>query len=467
MDDALRYLDTAGLRRLYAARHLSPVEYTEGVLARIEALDPALGAFVTVAADRALAQAARAEKRVLGLGEAAWDDRPLLGVPLSVKDLTATEGIRTTRGSPALGDAVPGRDAPAVARLRRAGAIVLGKTTTSEGGWSAGTVNRLGPPAANPWDLSLSAGGSSGGAAAAVAAGLGIAATGTDGAGSIRIPAAFCGVVGFKPTHGRVPYVPHCPDRLAHLGPLTRTVADAELLLRVMAGPDPDDPDSLLPPPVPPAADGPLRIAWIGGLRAPGPVLPADPQRAAVERLAAAGHHVEEIPPPFDDAYPALVTLLAAAEAAASPARDDASADPARLAVVRHGRTLTAVQLVRAEAERAELTRRLASCLERFDVLAMPTVPVAPFAADAWHPDAPAYDAPLAWLSWAPAAFPFNMAGMPAVSVPAGFGPGGLPAGLQLAAARHHDALVLRVAAEVERANPWRDAHPGKDRDLT
>ncbi|MER7706585.1 amidase [Kitasatospora sp. NPDC097605] len=467
MDDALRRLDSAGLRRLYAARQLSPVEYTEDTLRLIDALGPVLGAFVTVAADRALAQAARAEERVLRLGEAAWDGRPLLGVPLSVKDLTATEGIRTTRGSLALRDAVPVRDAPAVARLRRAGAIVLGKTTTSEGGWSAGTVNRLGPPAANPWDLSRSAGGSSGGAAAAVAAGLGIAATGTDGAGSIRIPAAFCGVVGFKPSHGRVPYVPYCPDRLAHLGPLTRTVADAELLLRVMAGPDPDDPDSLLPPPVPPAADGPLRIAWIEGLRAPGPSVPADPQRAAVERLAAAGHHVETIAPPFDDAYPALVTLLAAAEAAASPVEDDGSADPARLAVVRHGRTLTAVQLVHAEAERAELARRLASCLQRFDVLAVPTVPVPPFAVDAWHPDEPAYEDPLAWLSWAPAAFPFNLAGLPAVSVPAGFGPDGLPVGLQLAAARHHDALVLRVAAEVERANPRRDAHPGKDRHLT
>ncbi|MFI1968732.1 amidase [Streptomyces cinnamoneus] len=467
MDDALRYLDTAGLRRLYAARQLSPVEFTEDTLALIADLDPALGAFVTVAADRALAEAARAEERVLRLGEAAWEGRPLLGVPLSVKDLTATEGIRTTRGSLALRDAVPGQDAPAVARLRRAGAVVLGKTTTSEGGWSAGTVNRLGPAAANPWDLSRSAGGSSGGAGAAVAAGLGIAGTGTDGAGSIRIPAAFCGVVGFKPTHGRVPYVPHCPDRLAHLGPLARTVDDAELLLRVMAGPDARDPDSLLPPHDPPAGDGPLRIAWIEGLTAPGSTGPADRQRAAVERLAAAGHHVEEIPPPFGDAYPALVTLLAAAEAAASPAADDALADPARLAVVRHGRTLSAVQLVRAEAERAELTGKLASCLERFDVLAMPTVPVPPFAVDAWHPDAPAYDDPLAWLSWAPAAFPFNMAGLPAVSVPAGFGPEGLPVGLQLAAARHHDALVLRVAKEVERANPWRDAHPGKDRDLT
>ncbi|MCD9194736.1 amidase [Streptomyces albireticuli] len=461
MDDALRHLDTAGLRRLYATRQLSPVEYTEATLRLVDDLDPLLHAFVTVAADRALADAARAERRLLALGGDAWEGRPLLGVPLSVKDLTATEGIRTTRGSLPLRDAVPDRDAPAVARLRRAGALVLGKTTTSEGGWSAGTVNRVGPPAANPWDLSLSAGGSSGGAAAAVAAGLGLAATGTDGAGSIRIPAAFCGLVGLKPTHGRVPYVPYCPDRLAHLGPLTRTVADAELLVRVMTGPDARDPDSLLPPhEAPPAPDGPLRIAWIDGLRAPAAGIPADPQRAAVERLAAAGHHVEAISPPFDDAYPALVTLLAAAEAAGTPETDDTRADPARLPVVRHGRTLTAVQLVRAEAERAELTRRLLDCLARFDVLAMPTVPVRPFAVDAWHPAAPAYDDPLAWLSWAPAAFPFNMAGLPAVSVPAGHGPGGLPAGLQLAAARHHDALVLRLAREVEAANPRRDAHP-------
>ncbi len=458
MDDALRYTDTAGLRRRYRRRELSPVEYTAATLALAASLNPALGALVTVAAERVMAQARQAEARILALGDAAWEGRPLLGVPLTVKDLTATEGVRTARGSLTARDRVPHEDAPAVARLRAAGALVLGKTTTSEGGWSAATVNRLGPPAANPWDLTRSAGGSSGGAAAAVATGIGVAATGTDGAGSIRIPAAFCGVVGFKPTYGRIPYVPYCPDRLAHLGPLARTVDDAGLLTRVMTGPDPRDPDSLHPPGAEPTAPrGPLRIGWI-----PGGACAA--QRSAVAALAEAGHLVEEIPPPFDDAYPALVTLLAAAAAAGSPEADDALADPGRLRIVAHGRRLRAVDLVRAQNARARLQQQLATCMRWFDALAMPTVAVEPFPADAWHPGGPADADPLAWLAWAPAAFPFNMAGAPAVSVPAGPGPGGLPAGLQLAAAPHHDALVLRLAREVELRAPWHHTYSERDR---
>ncbi|MCB5906282.1 amidase [Streptomyces pinistramenti] len=468
MDDSLRHTDTVGLRRLYETGALSPTAFLQDTLDLIDAQQPSLGAFVTVAADQARAAAAEAEARIRALGAAAWDEQPLLGVPVSVKDLTATRGLRTTRGSLRLRDATPDEDAPAVARLRKAGAVILGKTTTSEGGWSAATVNRLGPAAANPWDTSLSAGGSSGGAAAAVAAGLGIAATGTDGAGSIRIPAAFCGVVGFKPTHGRIPYVPHCPDRHSHLGPLTRTVADAGLLADVMTGADPRDPDSYsarhggqLPVPA-----RPLRIAWI---ETPGPAA-ADhltaPQRAAVQALADEGHRIERIPLPFDDPYPALVTILAAAEAAGSPPEHDAWADPERLRIVEHGRRLGAADLVHAEAARGGLRTQLAACTDRFDLLAMPTLTVEPFPVDAWRPADGNHD-PLSWLAWAPAAYPFNLAGMPALSLPVGLSARGLPVGLQLAAAPGHDALVLHVAREIERSLPSPPTYPGEDRRQT
>jgi aspartyl-tRNA(Asn)/glutamyl-tRNA(Gln) amidotransferase subunit A len=470
MDEALRYATAAELRAWYAGREVSPTEFTRATLDLLDACEPALHAFLTVTADLALAQAATAERLIHSLGDAAWEDRPLLGVPVSVKDLTPTEGVRTTRGSLRHAGWIPDRDAPAVARLRRAGAVLIGKTTTSEFGWSAGTVNLLAPPAANPWDSTRSAGGSSGGAAAATAAGMGIAALGTDGAGSIRVPAAFCGVVGFKPTFGRIPYAPLSPEGLSHLGPLARDVATAALVTEALAGADPDDPFSTSLPPQRPV---PARTPRIGWLRWGGPVSEVS-EVAAVARSAAQalGGDVEELEVPFADPYPHLVTILAASEAAGEQAAGEQAAepadaelsDPARLRVVEHGRGLRAVDLARAQAERLLLTRCLDRVMERFDVLAMPTVWVEPFAVDAWRPDPPSTADGLDWLAWCRAAYPFNLTGQPAISVPAGWTAAGYPVGLQLVGRRHEDRLLFRVAGQFEHARPWRHGYPRKDR---
>ncbi|MBI2878907.1 MAG: amidase, partial [Candidatus Rokubacteria bacterium] len=263
-DDDLCYLPATDLAAAIRAKALSPVEVVEAFLARIERLNPLLNAYCTLTAEAAREAAREAEAAVLA-------GRPLgalHGVPVSIKDLIITRGVRTTWGSKIHEDHVPEEDAPAVERLRAAGAILLGKTNTPELGWRGSTDNLIFGPTRNPWDPGRTAGGSSGGAAAAVAAGLGPLAVGTDGGGSIRIPASFCGIYGLKPSFGRVPIYPaSAAEALSHAGPMTRTVADAALMLEVLAGPDERDRNSL-------PADGAryaraieddlrgLRVAW-------------------------------------------------------------------------------------------------------------------------------------------------------------------------------------------------------------
>lgn len=441
------------LRDLLRRRETTVVRHVESTLDAIATVDGELDAFLSVAGEEALCDAELADARIRALGSGAWQDRPLLGVTVAVKDLIQTADLPTTRGS-LLPNRRPRMDAPAVARLRAAGAIVVGKTTTSEGGWSATTLGRLAPPTANPWDVTRSAGGSSGGSAAAVAAGLCAAALGTDGAGSIRIPAAFCGVVGFKPSFGLVPYVPTCADRLSHVGPLAGTVADIAELMAVLAGPHPDDPDStLLSATVPTLSDRPLRIGW---LEFPGTTAAV---REVSERAWAAfsDAELEQLDPPFDDPYPLLVDIIAAAEAADTAETDEPLADQGRLEIVRYGRTLSAATMLRAEAARIALRIRLAAVFEHVDLLAMATVPIVPFAR---HDPGPDRSRGLSWLSWAPAAYPFNLTGQPALSVPAGRTDSDLPVGVQLVGPRGADDLVLSVGARVEAELALRSAHP-------
>ncbi|MFF0411684.1 amidase [Kitasatospora sp. NPDC004745] len=419
------------------------------VLGAIRATDPSLGAYVEVAQARALREAEAADRLLAALGPAAFRDRPLLGVTVSVKDLIQTEGLPTRRGS-LLPNRRPAADAPSVARLRAAGAIVVGKTTTSEYGWSASTVCRVSSPTRNPWALGRTAGGSSGGSAAAVAAGLCTASLGTDGAGSVRIPAAFCGVVGFKPSYGRIPYVPPCPERLSHVGPLARTVADAAALTAVLGGADPRDPDSGTTPLVAAAEPAGLRIGWIEFPGTSGPV--RDVTEGVLPVLAALGHRVDRIEVPFPDPYRALVDILAAADAHGTAPEDDPGCDPGRLAIVRYGRSLGAAAVARAEETRLALRARLASVMESHDLLAMATVPIEAFAAEAIAPPWAADPEDLRWLSWAPAAYPFNLTGQPALSLPVGLTPAGLPVGLQLVGRVGADGLVLSTAELVETA---------------
>ncbi|MDG6106611.1 amidase family protein [Dactylosporangium aurantiacum] len=439
----------AGTRAALAAGRRTVTEHVGALLERIRAVDGELGAYVTVGGEPALRAAAEADRRIRRLGRDAWRHQPLLGVTVAVKDLIQTAQLPTGRGS-LLRNGRPQADPPLVARLRSAGAIIIGKTTTSEYGWSASTASRVAQATRNPWSARHSAGGSSGGSAAAVAAGLCDAAIGTDGAGSIRIPASFCGIVGYKPSYGLVPYVPSCADRLAHAGPMTARVADAAELARVMTGAATGDPDSALRHPGRRVAGRSLRIAWI---EFPGT---SDEVRQAAEpamlALSGLGHRVEQVDPPFADPYLALVTVLAAAEAAGTAPQDEADADPGRLAVARHGRTLGAAALVHAEETRLRLRVRLTELMQRYDALAMCTVPTAPFAVDAIGPAWAADPADLLWLAWAPGCYPFNLTGQPAISLPAGRTAAGLPVGVQLVGPVGGDVRLLTLAGRLEAA---------------
>ncbi|HEY9474962.1 MAG TPA: amidase family protein, partial [Mycobacteriales bacterium] len=279
------------------------------------------------------------------------------------------------------------------------------------------------------------------------------------------------GVVGLKPTFGHIPYVPLSPEGLSHLGVLARDVDTAALLAAVMAGPDPEDPLSAPRPVDPRDPPRPVRIGWLGRDD------PSEVDRtvhAATRVLAGLGHHIEEIDVPFADPYPHLVTIVATAEAAAESAEQpagqsgerpifDGLADPARLRVAAHGRRLSAVDLMRAQTERLLLIRCLDRVMERFDLLAMPTVSIEPFPVHAWRPD-PTTGDEMDWLAWCRSTYPFNLTGQPAICLPAGFTVAGQPVGLQLVGRRGEDSLLLDVSGQFERASPWRWSYPEKDR---
>ncbi len=466
--EELCYLSAIELRQLYRKRALSPVEVVDAVLQRIERLNPKLTAFVTVTADLARKQAVDAEQAY-----ATGHDRPpLLGIPVSIKDVTPTRGIRTTRGSLLWKDWVPEEDAPVVERLYSAGAVLLGKTNTPELGWKGDSGNRVVGPTHNPWKLGRTAGGSSGGAAAAVAAGLGPLAQGTDGAGSIRIPAAFCGIFGFKPSFGLVPYYPpSAVETLAHVGPMTRTVADAALMLNVIAGPDPRDRNSLNATGVDYLASldsgvAGLRAGWIANVGE----LAVDPEvrrlaEDAAHAVAELGCEVEPIPQPLEDPYPVLEIIWSTAMAAVH--RSDLEQvrdliDPGRLSVIEAGQRWSGVDLAWAYAERSAYAERIRRLMERYDVLLSPTLPVAAFAAGADHPGQVG-GRPTTYLSWTPFTYPFNFTGQPAATVPCGFTSEGLPVGLQIVGRWREDVTVLRLAAAYERHRPWAQHRPPID----
>jgi Asp-tRNA(Asn)/Glu-tRNA(Gln) amidotransferase A subunit family amidase len=449
------------------ARRLSPVELTQAVLARIEAINPRVNAYCTVVAERALGEARAAEAAVLR-GDALG---LLHGLPISFKDLTPTAGIRTTMGSRIFEHWVPGEDAVVVERARRAGAVVLGKTNTPEFGCKGVTDNLVFGHTRNPWKLDRIAGGSSGGAAAAVAAGLGPLAEGSDLAGSIRIPAAVCGVVGFKPSLGRVPHWPALNGwtGFSHVGPITRTVADAALLLAAWAGPDERDPKSLpatgedFARAVEGGARG-LRVAWspdLGGA-------PVDSEvrrvtEAAAKALADLGCRVEEEHPPLDDAMTLFMDLTAPFRAAAMAEhlprwRDQL--DPMLLLRLDRAEGMSAVDWERASHRRTALWHRVRRFFERHDILVTPTTATAAFPIGQTFPAQIDGRLLTNQLEWFPFTYPFAITGQPAISVPAGFTADGLPVGLQIVGRRFADATVLRVAAAFEAARPWADRRP-------
>jgi aspartyl-tRNA(Asn)/glutamyl-tRNA(Gln) amidotransferase subunit A len=448
----------AELVAAYRSGELSPVEVTEASLERIERRDRELNAFCLVDADRALADARASEQR----WRAAAPAGALDGVPVAVKDVFLTRGWPTLRGSRAIDPSGPWNDdAPAVASLRRHGAVLPGKTTTPELGWKGVTDSPLEGVTRNPWDPTRTSGGSSGGSAAALSAGMVPLALGTDGGGSIRIPCGFCGLAGIKPTYGRVPAWPASPyGPVAHAGPMARTVTDTALLLDSMAEQDSRD-WAALPPPQGSFLDGlergvdGLRVAFspdLGHVR-------VDPDVAApVARAAAAfadlGADVEQVDPGFDDPRTVFDVVWSAGAARGVADLGDPPADvldPGLAEIAAAGRSYTVLDYLAALQARDALAIRMSAFHERWDLLLTPTLPLPAFAAGREVPEG---SADRRWPSWTPFTYPFNLTQQPAASVPCGFTPGGLPVGLQIIGARHADALVLRAARAYEAAHP-------------
>lgn len=457
-------LDALALLAAYRARTASPVELTEALLARIDRLDTVLAAWCHLDPDRSLAEARASEERWL----AGTPVGRLDGVPVAVKDVFLTAGWPTRKGSLLTDPAGPwDTDAPAVAALRRHGAVLLGKTTTPELGWKAVTDSPAEGVTRNPWDPSLTPGGSSGGSSAALAARMAPLALGTDGGGSIRIPAGFTATVGLKPTWGRVPLWPPSPfGALAHAGPMARTVADTALLLGILAEPDPRDAGALLP-------DGTDHLSGIddgiAGLRiAFSPTLGfarVDPEvaaavAAAVATLADLGARVDEVDPGFADPLDDFCTLWNCGAAQATGQHTDearARMDPGLQRIITDGRSRGAVAYLDAAAARSALAVQMSLFHQRYDLLVTPTLPLPAFAAGR---DVPEGWSDERWQTWATFSYPFNMSQQPAASVPCGFTAAGLPVGLQVVGARGADALVLRAARAYEAAQPFGERRP-------
>lgn len=469
-DVELAFTPAVELAGRIRAKDISPVEVTEYFLDRIERINPKLNAYVTLTPEEALAAAKRAEKAVQSGGETG----PLHGVPVSVKDLAWLKGVRCTSGSRVFEDRVPDESAPVAHRLVHAGAIVLGKTNTPEFGWLAITDNDVFGRTNNPWNLDYTPSGSSGGAAAATAAGLSPIAHGSDGGGSIRHPASFCGVFGHKPTFGLVPRhsgVDGWPT-LSVNGPITRTVEDGALALDVMAGYDSRD---LTSAPLPPQSFlenidrdlAGLRVAWSTDLG----YAEVDPEvrsifESAVSAFEELGCQVRNDCPDLRDAreiFKGIMFPEAASNNLAHVNSDGTSKMSESLTqFVLKRKDILARDYLGALSKRNAMYKRVHAFYETADILLTPTMAIPPFR----HPETmEAYPrhvngVDVSPTGWHPFTYPFNITGQPAASVPCGFTEDGLPVGLQIVGRRFEDLLVLQVARRFEEARPWAHLHP-------
>jgi amidase len=447
---------------LVRRREVSPVELVRAYLERIEQLDPELNAFVTVRGEDALEEARLAEG-------ATGELPPFHGVPLPIKELTDTARIRTTYSSRAFAEHVPAADAAVVRRLREAGFILIGKTNAPEFGSIPVTESELLGVCRNPWSTDLTPGGSSGGAAAAVAAGLAPAAHGTDGGGSIRIPASCCGLFGLKPARGRVSNAPYVDGSLAlgGSGPITRTVADAAALLDVMAGYEWGDPNIAPPPerPFPEEVEVEPRRLRIAVTTTPPVDVPVDPAcvravRHAGTLLAELGHDVQEATPEWQsNEFQSLFLRVWQTGPAMYPA-DSQLFEPINRAFVERADATSSVEYGRAVVALQRSCRPILAFWANYDVVLTPTLALPPVPVgwlfegdDPWH-----------WIDRALRFTPFtplvNVLGLPAASLPLSLTDEGVPVGAQLIGRPGDEATLLRVSAQVERAQPWRDRRP-------
>jgi len=461
-DDALCFMPAYQLAGQIRTRALSPVEVVEAHLRRIESLNPKLSAFLTVTAEVARGQAKEAEREITS----GHYRGPLHGVPYGAKDIFDTAGIRTTHGSSFFRDNVPEADAFCVARLRQAGAVLLGKCLTHEFAAASTTVNPHYGTARNPWNLERIAGGSSGGSGVAVAAGLAPAALGSDTGGSIRIPAAFCGIVGLKPTHGRISLGGVCPNVLSfdHVGPMTRTVRDAALMLQAMAGYDPRDPWSREEP-VPDFSAGigdGVRGTRIGLCPDLNGHVEVDAEVAAafagaLRTLEGLGARLETVPFPHYERIARTMSAIIGAEFAEFH-RPFYEKDPDGYGADVRERLegafkVTLDEYVRAIRERELVRREIAGLFERVDVLVMPATVCTPAPIATLMARVNGKEASALWVH-SPLLRPHNLTGCPALALPMGFSRDQLPLSLQIVGPRWREADVLRVGGAFEEATP-------------
>jgi Asp-tRNA(Asn)/Glu-tRNA(Gln) amidotransferase A subunit family amidase len=468
MHDEFAWMPATEAAAAVRSKRLSPVELTRALLDRIDAVNPALNAYVLVTHEMALQQAQAAEDAVMR-GDPLG---PLHGVPVSIKDLFDVAGLPTTKGSLVYKDNVASGYEYSVKRLLDAGAIHLGKTNTPEFGMLPTTENELFGATYNPWDITRTAGGSSGGAGAEVAAGLGPLALGSDGGGSIRIPASLCGIFGLKPTYGRVPRKAGGWSTMTHRGPMTRTVSDAALMMDVIAGYEPEDPFS-----VPDYAgsylaevdrgiEG-LRVGWSADL---GYALVEPEVRDVCERAARRfeelGCTVEEATPGFENPNADRTFIMLAASGDAvwlSELTDERRAqvgEPAHMFLAQ-GSKFTAMDYVRANDRRMALWHTMRRFHETYDLLLTPALSVTAFPVG--QPPTHVGHDPFPPFGWSPFTAAFNLTGQPAASVPCGFDAQGLPVGLQIVGRAYADATVLRAARAFEQLQPWADRRPALD----
>ena len=454
---------------MVAAKDVSPRELVDVFLDRIDSLDPKLNSYLTVTADLAREQAAEAEAAV-SRGE---DLGALHGVPISIKDLELSKGIRSTMGCYVFRDHVPEEDSVVMERVKNAGAIILGKTNTPEFGQSGTTENLLGDACRNPWNTERTSGGSSGGAGAALIAGLCSLATGSDGGGSIRIPASFCGVYGIKPTQLRVPRYgsvgrgPATANLFSQSGPMSRTVRDSALLLQVLSGHDARDPMSLKAP-VPDFMswlnDGVkgLKIGWTADYG----YAPVDPEvlritEAAARNFEAMGASVEEVDVGFQNPFRAFWTMFSTA--AYSSYGHLLNHDAADLTTygrysLEQGRAATGAAVAQALHVVNLVKLRFEELLEEYDLLMSPTMPTVAFPVGQPPKEVDGKGMP-PHLGYIPFTFPINISGQTAASIPCGFSDG-MPVGLHVIGQAGDEATVLRASAAYEQAHPWADARP-------
>jgi amidase len=468
----LCYTPAHVIATLVMTNKVSPTEVVKTFIERIEKINPGINAYCTVVEEAALRAAGKLEDQM----RAGLTPGPLAGVPVSIKDVTLTKGIRTTFGSLLYKDYVPEVDSLVVERLKAAGAMILGKTNTPEFAAGGSTYNDLFGPTRTPWNTAYNSGGSSGGSAAAVAAGLCALAEGNDLGGSLRIPASFCGIVGMRPSPGRIPFYPNDLywDTLSLEGPMARSVDDLALMFDVMAGPDKRSPVALMPQEesyfvsVKQGRDRKcnLKVAWSDNLN----LTPVDHEVLAVARQSIKifeqlGCTVTEACPDFSGLQETAAVLRGVRYAALYQDQLEKQeflelVNPNIIGNARQGLALTAAAIARADQHRSRLWQQMLEFFEQYDLIAVPTVPIKPFPADTTYPTEINGQKMKSYIDWIMLTYAFSVSGLPAISIPCGLTKDGFPVGLQLAGKPGGERELLIAAACFEQHGPWQSRKP-------